>query len=102
MRTKIKRESTRPVTKPKVLVKSKRRNPDKDFKRELEHLRGELVTVRDKHGIFNGRLMYSADTRKNYYISITDMFVSNAFVSFKPSDVKSIFEEDMNIDITLM
>jgi hypothetical protein len=88
--------------KTKIFAKSKRKNPDRDFKRDLENLVDERVTVRDKHGIFSGRLKYSKDTRKNYYISITDMFASNAFVSFKPSDVKSIFEEDMNIDITLM
>ena len=28
------------------------------------------------------------------------MFASNAFISFKPSDVKSIFKEGYSIDIT--
>lgn len=92
-------------TKAKVSTKSKRSNPnifDRDFKRDLENLVDERVTVRDKHGIFNGVLKFSKDTRKNYHISITDMFASNAFISFKPSDVKSIFREDYSIDITLM
>lgn len=88
-------------TKAKVSTKSKRSNPDRDFKRDLENLVDEHVTVRDKHGIFSGYLKYSKDTRKNYHISITDMFASNAFVSFKPSDVKSISEEDRYVDIIL-
>jgi hypothetical protein len=88
-------------TKTKVYTKSKRSNPDRDFKRELENLVDEHVTVRDKHGIFSGYLRYSKDNRKNYHISITDMFASNAFVSFKPSDVKSISEEDRYVDIIL-
>ena len=89
-------------TKAKISTKSKRSNPDRDFKQDLENLVDEHVTVRDKHGIFSGYLKYSKDTRKNYHISITDMSASNAFVSFKPSDVKSIFREDYSIDITLM
>lgn len=92
-------------TKAKISTKSKRSNPDIfdiDFKRQLENLVDERVTVRDKHTSFSGILKYSKDTRKNYYISITDMFASNAFISFKPSDVKNIFKEGYSIDITLM
>lgn len=90
--------------KSKVSTKSKRSNPnifDRDFKQDLENLVDEHVTVRDKHGIFSGQLKYSKDIRKNYYISITDKFASNAFISFKPSDVESIFIEDKLRDITL-
>jgi hypothetical protein len=89
-------------TKAKASAKSKRSNPDRDFKQDLENLVDERVTVRDKHGIFSGRLKYSKDKRKNYYISITDIFASNAFISFTPSDVKSIFDDDGNIDIVLI
>lgn len=92
-------------TKAKVSTKFKRTNPNIfniDFTRQLENLVDERVSVIDKHASFSGILKHSKDTRKNYYISITDMFASNAFISFKPSDVKSIFKEGYSIDITLM
>ena len=88
--------------KAKVSTKSKRNNPNRDFKQDLENLVGERVTIKDKHGIFSAIL--KKDTRKDYYISITDIstrIASNAFISFKPSDVESIFIEDKLRDITL-
>jgi hypothetical protein len=86
--------------KTKVSTKSKRSNPDRDFKRELDNLVDERVRVSiiTNHVIFSGQLKYSSETRRNYWMSITD----NAFLSFKPSDVESISEDDVYTDITLM